>query len=191
MRDPLVNEPTDDGKYRMSFKTADMTNFAAIVFRLDPDLSLHRMIEKATVPNGTSWSPDGKTMYIVDSPTKNVYAYDYDIDSGSISNRRVFFHVEDEAGVPDGHAIDAEGCIWQAIFGCGKVVRISPDGKILAEVKLPTRCVTCPAFAGEDLFITTHEEVDPDKYPESVKMQGDLFRVHVGIRGLPRHKFKL
>lgn len=77
-------------------------------------------------------------MYFTDSPTKNIFAYDYDSASGAISNRRVFFHVEDEEGVPDGHAQDVDGFLWVAINGCGKVVRISPEGKIVAEISLPT-----------------------------------------------------
>jgi sugar lactone lactonase YvrE len=80
-----------------------------VVFRLDPDLSLHRMIEGVSIPNGISWMEDNKMMYFADSPTKSVFKYDYDLETGSISNRRVFFHVEDEDGVPDGHVPDEEG----------------------------------------------------------------------------------
>jgi len=152
-------------------------------------MSLHRMIEGVTIPNGISWSSDNTTMYFVDSPTKSLYAYDYDIDTGSISNRRVFFHVDTENGVPDGHVLDEEGCIWQAIHGCGKVLRISPQGEVLAQVILPTRYVTCPGFAGEDLFVTSAEDEDQDKFPESVKYQGSLFKVHVGVKGQRPHRF--
>jgi sugar lactone lactonase YvrE len=162
-----------------------------VVFRLDPDLSLHRMIEGVSIPNGISWTEDNKTMYFADSPTKSVFKYDYDLETGSISNRRVFFHVEDEDGVPDGHVPDEEGCIWQAIHGLGKVIRISPQGEAIAEVKLPTRCVTCPGFVGEDLFVTSAEEEDPDRFPDSTKYQGSIFRIHVGVKGRSPHKFKL
>ncbi|KAF1990498.1 putative anterior fat body protein [Aulographum hederae CBS 113979] len=176
MNDPLESEFTDK----------------AIVFRLDPDMSLHRMIENVTLPNGVSWSLDDKTMYFVDSVTKNIWAYDFDAPSGNISNRRVFFHVDDPngKGVPDGHAMDEHGYIWQAIHGMGKVVRISPEGKIVAEISLPTLCVTCPGFVGEDLFITSAEEEEPDKYPDSAKLQGSLFRCHVGVEGKKLHRFK-
>jgi sugar lactone lactonase YvrE len=75
--------------------------------------------------------------------------------------------------------------------GCGKVIRISPQGKVLAEVKFPTRCVTCPGFAGEDLYVTSAEEEDPVRFPNSTKLQGAIFKIHVGIRGLRPHKFKL
>ena len=149
------------------------------------------MIEGVTVPNGISWSNDDKTMYFNDSPIKNVTAYDYDIETGNISNKRTFFHVDDKDGVPDGHALDEEGCLWQCIYGCGKVVRISPQGKVVAEILLPTRCVTCPAFAGDSLFITSAQEEEPDKFPESTKFQGNLFKCQVGIRGQKRHRFRM
>ena len=80
--------------------------------------------------------------------------------------------------------------MWQCIFGEGKVIRISPEGKIVAEISLPTRCVSCPCFAGEDLYITSAEEEEPEKHPDSVKYQGSLFKCHVGVRGAPLHKFR-
>lgn len=100
------------------------------------------MIEGVSIANGISWSKDDKTMYFTDSPTKNIFAYDFDAETGQISNRRVFFHVDDESGVPDGHAQDVEGCLWVAIHGCGKVVRVNTAGKITAEISLPTLGVT-------------------------------------------------
>lgn len=149
------------------------------------------MIEGVSIPNGISWTTDNKTMYFADSPTKKIFKYDYDIETGSISNRRVFYHVEDEAGVPDGHTQDEHGNVWTAVHGMGKVLCISPEGKVVAEVKLPTRCPTCPRFVGESLFISSAEEEEPDKYPESTKFQGSLFKIHVGVKGQPLHKFRL
>lgn len=146
------------------------------------------MIEGVSIPNGISWSADNKTMYFSDTPKKDILAYDYDLETGAISNKRVFFRVETE-GAPDGHALDEEGHMWQCIFGEGKVIRISPEGKIVAEISLPTRCISCPCFAGEDLYITSAEEEEPEKHPDSVKYQGSLFKCHVGVRGAPLHKF--
>ena len=175
MNDPKVKAPTDEG----------------VLFRLDPDLKLHRVIEKVTIPNGIGWSADDKTMFFTDSPTGNIFKFDYDAATGDISNRRVFFHADEEnGGVPDGFALDADGYLWTAVFGAGKVLRISPEGKIVGEILLPTRCITCPGFAGEDLFITSAEEEEPKKYPESTKYAGSLFKVHVGVEGSPIHKFR-
>ena len=162
-----------------------------IVFRLDDDLSLHRVIEEVTIPNGTSWSLDNKTMYLTDSPSATIKAYPYDPVTGhlSLSDGTTFFSVE--GGVPDGHCQDEEGCLWVAGHSTGKVFRVNPQGEITAEIELPTRCVTCPAFCGTELFITSMAELEPEKYPESTKLQGALFKIDVGVRGSPLNKFKM
>ena len=175
MNDPKVKDPTDEG----------------VLFRLDPDMSLHRMIEGVSIPNGMSWSSDDKTMYFTDSPSKNIYKYDYDRTTGSISNRQVFFHVEEDNAVPDGFAVDTEECFWIALAGGGKVLRVSPDGEVIGQIILPTRMISCPGFVGQDLFITTAEEEDPGKYPESVRYAGSIFRVPVGVQGKRPLKFHI
>ena len=175
MNDPKVKDPTDEG----------------VLFRLDPDMSLHRMIEGVSIPNGMSWSSDDKTMYFTDSPSKNIYKYDYDRTTGSISNRRVFFHVEEDDAVPDGFAVDTEECFWIALAGGGKVLRVSPDGEVIGQIILPTRMISCPGFVGQDLFITTAEEEDPGKYPESVRYAGSIFRVPIGVQGERPLKFHM
>ncbi|MCJ1464336.1 hypothetical protein MMC07_002949, partial [Pseudocyphellaria aurata] len=176
MNDPTVKKPTDEG----------------VLFRLDPDRNLHRVIENVTVPNGIGWGVDNKTMYFTDSPTKNIAKFKYDSVTGDISDRKIFFHWDGE-GVPDGFVIDVEGCLWVAIYGGSKVIRIAPegdDGKVIGEISLPTRFVTCPTFVGGELFISSAEEEEPDRYPQSTEFAGNLFRVHVGVRGLRRHKYR-
>ncbi|KAL8730673.1 MAG: hypothetical protein Q9181_004581 [Wetmoreana brouardii] len=175
MNDPKVKEPANEG----------------VLFRLDPDLSLHRMMEKVTIPNGMGWSGDDKKMFFVDTPTRNIFVFDFDLASGSISNKQVFFHYpDDQEGAPDGFAMDSFGNLWTAICGGGKVLKISPEGKVVGEICLPTRMISCPGFAGEELFITSAEEEEPEKYPGSVEYGGSLFKVHVGASGKPLHRFK-
>lgn len=151
------------------------------------------MIEPVTIPNGTSWTLDNKTIYLTDSPSGEITAYPYDPSTGKIdlSSGKPFFKCPIEGGVPDGHCQDAEGYFWVALFGTGKVVRVNPQGEIVAEIELPTRCVTCPGICGDDLYITSAEEEDPDKYPDSTKFQGALFKVNIGVKGCPLNKFKL
>ncbi len=173
MNDPKVKDPTDEG----------------VLFRLDPDLSLHRVVEKVTIPNGMGISLDEKHMYFIDSPTNNVSKFMYDRKTGNISDREVFYHVDGDA-VPDGMAMDVNGCLWVALAGGAKVLKLSPEGKLVGEIYLPTRMISCPAFAGEELYITSAEEEDPDRNPDSVKYGGSLFKVHVGVEGLPLHKFR-
>lgn len=166
---------------------------AGTLFRLDPDLSLHQVKHPVTIPNGISWSLDDKWIYVTESSDNAITKYPYDLDTGAIGwdKGEVFFKCPYEGGVPDGHARDAEGCFWIAMYGTGKVVRVSEKGEILAEVTLPTRCVTCPGICGEDLYVTAAEEEDPDKHPESAKFQGGVFRVHIGVKGAPLNEFIL
>ena len=129
-------------------------------------------------------------MYFTETADCKIYAYDFDSDTGNISNKRTFFHATEEGAAPDGHAMDEEEHLWVCVFGLGKVLRISPEGQIVAEIHLPTRCPTCPAFVGEDLYITSTHEQSPADHPESVKYQGNLFRCHVGVKGCRLNKFK-
>jgi sugar lactone lactonase YvrE len=169
--DPEIQDPTKEG----------------VLFRMDLDGKLHTMEEKMTIPNGISWNAKDDTMFLTDSTVKTVYAYDYDATTGDISNKRTFFHLDEDCS-PDGHAMDVEGNIWVACWAGSKVIRISPEGKITGEISLPTRNITCPVFAGTELFITSAKEREPDKYPDSARFAGNVFRVDVGIRGMPNHK---
>lgn len=174
MNDPLVQSFTPEG----------------ILFRLDPDLTMHRILTGVTIPNGISFSHDNTKFFFTDSINGSIDVFDFNAATGDISNRRVFFKVSEEGCAPDGHCMDEEGYIWAAIFGGGKVVRISPNGEVVAEIRLPTRCVTCPCFVGTDLYITSAAEEEPDNYPESVKLAGSLFKCSVGVKAAPTHGFQ-
>lgn len=108
---------------------------------------------------------------------------------------RVFFHLEGEHErvIPDGFAMDTEGHLWSAVFGSGKINRISPEGKIVEIVHLPTKNLTCGAFIGDELFITTAK---PTAYQKgmhdemSLELAGDLFRFKVGYKGKTTNAFK-
>ncbi|KAL3436930.1 hypothetical protein BDV09DRAFT_164045 [Aspergillus tetrazonus] len=174
MNDPKVQSPINEG----------------VLFRLDPDLKLSRMVEQLTIPNGIGWNSANDTMYLTDSPTGKIFAFDFDENTGEISNRRVHFDIG-EPKEPDGFAIDCEGCIWSAIYGGGKVIRIDTQGKVIGEISLPTRNITCPAFVGTELFITTaKDDKNDDQFPESIRYGGHLYKVDVGVRGQPRHEFR-
>jgi len=173
MNDPKVHASSPEG----------------VLFRLDPDLTLHRIIEGVTIPNGMGFSVDGKTMYFTDSPTSSISKFQYNKETGNISHREVFYEVEGK-GVPDGLAMDETGCLWIAVCGGGKVLKVSPEGRLVGVIEMPTRMITCPAFAGQELFVTSAEEEEPEEYPESVMFGGSLFRVHVGVGVLPLHKFE-
>ncbi|KAJ5622329.1 hypothetical protein N7528_005561 [Penicillium herquei] len=174
MNDPKIKAPGPEG----------------ILFRLDPDLSLHRVLAPVTIPNGIGWNLSDDTMYFTDSPTGKIFAFDFDAATGAMSNRRVHYDLG-EPLEPDGFAIDVEGCIWSAIYGGGKVIRISPAGKLIGQIDLPTRNPTCPTFVGTELFITSAKDTrDDDRFPQSVRYGGRVFRIDVGIRGKPKNEFR-
>jgi sugar lactone lactonase YvrE len=103
----------------------------------------------------------------------------------------VYFQLAEEGVFPDSHAMDIEGNIWQACYDGSKVIRISPDGIVTGVIHLPTRHITCPTFVGTELFITSAKESEPQKYPMSAKFAGNVFKVDVGVRGMPKYKARL
>ena len=131
-------------------------------------------------------------MYLTETLSRKIYAFDYSPSTGTMSSRRVFVHLNTEEGAPDGLAIDAENHVWSTIYGGGKVLRISPMGEIVAVVRLPTRCVTCAAFAGQDLFVTSGSDPYPEssEFPRSAELGGSVFKVRVGVEGRTINKWK-
>ena len=123
------------------------------LYRLDPDLSVHVMGTDVHLSNGLGWSPDDRTLYYTDSLRRTIWAYDYDLDTGAIANRRVFARVPDEAGVPDGLCVDAQGGVWSAHWGGWRLTRYAPDGRIDRVVEMPVPQPSCPAFGGPDLDV--------------------------------------
>ena len=116
----------------------DESHGAGALYCLHPDLTVHRMVPNVSVSNGLAWSLDQKTMYFVDSPTRRIVGFDYELESGSIDNARTIFDVPEGAGFPDGMTIDAEGHLWVALWNGGRVLRVDPAaGAISDEIVLP------------------------------------------------------
>ncbi len=165
------------------------------LFRLDADLSVHRMESGIIVSNGLGWSPDNRVFYFTDSHAKLIYAYDFYTQSGDLSNRRVFTQVPWDAGegFPDGLAVDAEGCIWSARWGGWKVVRYTPDGQIERVIPMPVEFPTSCAFGGpdmKDLYITSAWVEIPPERRAAQPMAGDVFRVKTEVRGIEEPMFQ-
>lgn len=138
------------------------------------------------VCNGPAFSPDGRTMYFSDSASRRVLAYDVSPSSRIPAHRRVFASFED--GLPDGLTVDAEGCLWCALYGAGRVVRLAPDGAVMTAFDLPCPVVTAAAFGGPDmtqLFITTGQSPGGEPGPG-----GAVFVIETGIRGLAEPVFQ-
>lgn len=146
-----------------------------------------KMLEGLTVSNGLGWSPDNDKMYLIDSPTRKVYSFDFDLNKGEIYNKEVLMDFGSEPGNPDGMTVDEEGYLWIAHWNGGKVSRWSPKGKKVYEVKLPVSLVTSVTFGGKELntlFITT-------AYKEGEPLSGKLFTCKVNVRGLQSYRFKM
>lgn len=166
------------------------------LFCLLPDCSIRRMESGIEISNGLGWSPDNRTFYFTDSPARVIYAYDFDALSGDLSNRRVFASIPNapREGMPDGLAIDEEGCVWSARWGGWKVVRYTPDGQIEREIEMPVEFPTSCAFGGanlDDLYITSAfvEIRDLADRRAIQPLAGDIFRLKTHVRGLPEPLF--
>ncbi len=163
-------------------------------YRLDPDGSIHRMIDGVLVSNGLCWSPDGKTMYAADSPTRTIRAWDYDPATGDIAGERVFATIPEEPGrgTPDGAIVDADGGLWTAEFRGGRVTRFTPDGREDRSVALPVSRPTCPMFGGPDLktlYVTSAKIMLSPEELAAEPLAGALFALDVGVAGPPETPF--
>ena len=154
------------------------------LYRVDADRSVQVIREGVSISNGLAWSPDARTLYYIDSPTRMVQAFAFDLEQGTLGPPRVAISLGDDDGFPDGCCMDVEGCLWVAHWGAGKVTRWEPEtARLLSTISLPVANVTSCAFGGarrDQLFITT--AVD-DSRPGSEPEAGYLFRIEPGVTG--------
>jgi sugar lactone lactonase YvrE len=165
----------------------------AALYRLDPDLSLHRVVDGLIVSNGLAWTADGRTMYHSDSKGPVVWAYDYDPADAGLSGRRVLARPTEEVGRPDGAAADAEGFYWSAGISAGVLNRWSPDGRLDRSIPLPCSNPTAPCFGGPDLrtiFVTSLRHDLPPDVLAAKPLSGGIFAVRVDVPGVPVARFR-
>jgi sugar lactone lactonase YvrE len=198
LADPEAQEPGNrfnDGKcdpagrFWAGTLALEGTPKAASLYRLDPDLSVHRMLENVTCSNGIVWTADSKTMYYIDTGLRRVDAFDYDLETGDISGRRTAFEVPSALGFPDGSTLDSQGMLWVALWSGGAVSRWNPaTGELLQVVEVPAPNVTSCAFSGpnlDQLYITTARDGLSAAALEEFPLAGGLFRADVGVTGVP------
>jgi sugar lactone lactonase YvrE len=163
------------------------------LYRLDRAGGTEVMLEGLTISNGLGWSPDGGTMYLVDSGPRVVQAFTFDGERGSISAGRVLVTVPEDVGAPDGMTVDAAGHLWVAIYGGGRVNRYAPDGSLREVYPIPARQCTCCAFGGPGLhrlFVTTATEGWTDEQRRSDPAAGMVYRVDTHATGRPAAPFR-
>ena len=157
-------------------------------YRIGPDRSVTAQFDNITVPNSTCFSPDDRTLYFADTPRHAIWAFDFDIDAGTISNRRVFADLTDRKGLPDGSCIDAQGYLWNAEYAGRRLTRYAPDGRVDRTIELPVTNPTCCCFGGDDLA-TLYVTSAAQRMPWPAPIEGALLALDVGVRGLPEAAF--
>lgn len=166
---------------------------AGSLYRLDPDLSVTRVLDAVSESNGIDWSPDDRLMYYVDSLEYRVDVFDFDLGSGTVSGRRPFAVYDSSVEIlPDGLTVDAEGGVWIALWGGSALHRYTPEGALDRVLTMPTRQITSCAFAGpgyEDLYVTSAREwLEADALAQEPDA-GAVFVCRPGVRGRPARTF--
>jgi len=152
-----------------------------------------RLLEGIRISNGLAWSPDYKTFYYIDTPTREVKAFDYDLSTGQIANSRVIITVPKSLGWPDGMTSDMEDNLWIAMWGGAQVTRWNPrTGQLLEQIPLPAKNVTSCIFGGDnldDLYITSARVGLDDADLAAYRHSGGLMRVKTEVQGMPTFEF--
>lgn len=181
------------GRFWAGTMACDASHGAGSLYRLDPDRRVRTLLTGLTIANGLDWSPEDRTMYFIDSASGGVDAFAYEPGDGAIANRRRLIEIPRALGVPDGMTVDAEGCLWVAIWGGGVVRRYTPDGVLSGEVSLPVSQVTSCAFGGKDLgdlYMTSAAGGLAPEHLEQEPYAGGLFHCRPGLVGRAAHRFR-
>ncbi|MGB4944086.1 MAG: SMP-30/gluconolactonase/LRE family protein [Trichococcus flocculiformis] len=145
------------------------------LYAIEKDGTVRTVLDGLTLANGMGWSPDGKTLYFIDTPTKKVGSYAYDPETGEAIFEKYVIEITDGSN-PDGMCVDMEGMIWVAQYGGEKVCRWDPEsGGKLEEIRMPVKNVTSCCLGGENLeylYITTAKDGETQE-----ALAGGLFRV--------------
>lgn len=196
LQDSRLNDGKCDpsGRLWVGSMHFDQLKNKANLFCVTSDKTFQKKKDSVTISNGIVWTADKKTMYYIDTPTATIKAYDFDNNSGNISNERVVVNVNESFGFPDGMAIDKEDMLWVAMWNGNAVIRFNPNtGKVIQKIEVPAHNITSCAFGGDnfdELYITsatvdmTAEELI--KYP----LSGSIFKVKPGVQGVKSTFFK-
>jgi sugar lactone lactonase YvrE len=181
------------GRFLAGSMAYDKRTGAGALYRLDPDGTVEQLLDGVTISNGLAWSPDGGTLYYIDTPLRRVDAFDYDLATGRLSNRRPHITFPAElAGNPDGMTIDTDGGLWVAMWTGWGVHRYAPDGTLDLIVDVPASHVTSAIFGGPDLtdlYITCAWSELTDEERAEQPHAGSLFGIRTGFRGYPPAEF--
>lgn len=182
-----------DGRFIAGTMDMKEKDPSGALYSFSPDGSLRVLKTDVRISNGLTWSPDFKTFYYIDTPTREIVAYDYDLVSGEIGNPRVVIRIPDGLGWPDGMTSDLEGRLWVALWGGAAITAWDAEkGQLLEKINFPAKNITSCAFGGsqqDTLYVTSAriglDAADLTAFPAS----GGLFRVQTDVRGMPTFQF--
>ena len=177
------------GRFWAGTAATDSQAGTGSLYRLDPDGSVVEVLRGVTESNGLGWNPDATVFYYTDSGEERsrVRAFAFDLDAGSLGDETDLIRFEPGDGIADGLVIDADGCLWIAMWDGGCVRRYSADGELLGRYPVPVSRPTCPGFGGadlEELFLTTAWQGLAGERREAEPLAGHLLRTRPGVRGL-------
>lgn len=163
------------------------------LYCLEGDGTCHKRETNISISNGIVWSTDASTMYYIDSPTRRIDRFQYDRETGDISDRQTAFELPEGMGYPDGMSIDADDNLWVALWAGWGVAKFNPQtGELLEKLDLPVANVTACAFGGDDLselFITTAQKGNSDEELANQPLAGSLFHAKTNVTGTLFPKF--
>lgn len=182
------------GRFWVGTLSMDGVRNVSSLYSIDKDLDLQEQVSQVSISNGIAWSADGLKMYYIDTPTGEIVQYDFDANSGNISNRELILKIAEEDGYPDGMTIDSEGLLWVALWDGFAVIRVDPsNGNIVQKINIPAPKVTSCAFGGPDLdqlYVTTASVEMSAEELEKYPLSGSVFVVDLNVKGLPANHFK-
>jgi len=195
VHDARMNDGKADpaGRFWAGTMALDVAPGRGTLYRLDPDWTVTPMLPGLTISNGLDWTDDADVMYLIDSPTGRIDRLAFDIERGTIADRRPAFAIPPGMGDPDGMTLDAEGYLWVALWDGWAVARFAPDGRLDTVVDVPAQQVSCPTFGGrglDGLFITTARGGLDAEAMARQPHAGGVFVCEPGVRGREANRFR-
>ena len=165
----------------------------ANLYKVEPNGVTTKMVDSVTISNGIVWSKDTKKMYYIDTPSKSIKSYDYNIETSTISNEKIAVNIPESLGYPDGMTIDENDTLWVGLWNGNAVAQFDPKtGKLISKIEVPAHNVTACAFGGENLdilYITTSTNDMTDEERKKYPLAGSIFKYKPGVKGVPAFFF--
>ncbi|MDM0037218.1 SMP-30/gluconolactonase/LRE family protein [Variovorax sp. J22P271] len=189
-----LNDGRCDSRGRLWIGTADVAFREPLgsFYRVGPDARAQWQFDDIIVTNSIAIAPDERTLYMSDTRRCTIWAFDFDVEDGVLSNRRVFADYANHRGRPDGACVDSEGCLWNAAFAGGCVIRYTPAGKVDRVIELPVTNPTCVCLGGpglRTLYITSSTNQLTPAALQNEPLAGALLAVEVDVPGLPEQMY--